>query len=195
MHVEIEKPEIMTISYRQTEDDKDYGSCLWARFNFDLKNYSLTIESDCGNFGHGWVPTPNSETFLQLCARFNWGYLLDKISWQAVIDGGATFQKVKELMAQLDEDALAAIDESGMEEIESSFCSLRDVTEAYMVICDVLSENGFKNKYDPCEAAYCIEKDYPVGAKTIAQIYRDYIQPEVRKLTRESGGMKRLDEL
>lgn len=184
MYIVIEKPEIMTISFRQTKDDKDYGSCLWARFNFDLEHYSLNIESDCGNFSYGWVPTPNGETFLHLCARFNWEYLLRKISCQTVIDGEATFQKVKELMEQLDEDAFAAIDETTMEEIESACSGQPDETAAYMAICDILGENGF-SEFDVYDAACCVEKDYPHGAKTIAGIYRDYIQPEVRKLAKE----------
>lgn len=187
MYIVIEKPEIVTISYRQTKEDKDYGSCLWARFNFDLKHYSLTIESDCGNFSHGWVPTPDSESFLHLCARFNWEYLLGKISSQTVIDGEATFQKVKELLEQLDEDVFASIDEETMEEIESACTGHREDTAAYMAICDILGENGF-SEYDSYDVACCIEKDYPAGAKTIARIYRDYIQPEVRKLEREAPG-------
>ena len=75
----IEKPEIITISYRQERGDSDYGSCLWARFNFDTKNYHLSIESDCGSYANGWVPTPKSESFMHLCARFDKEYLLDKI--------------------------------------------------------------------------------------------------------------------
>ena len=54
MNIAVEKPEIITISYRQERGDKDYGSCLWARFNFDLKHYSMTIESDCGNYCARW---------------------------------------------------------------------------------------------------------------------------------------------
>lgn len=181
MNITIEKPEIVTISYRQTKGDKDYGSCLWARFNFDLKHYSLTIESDCGDFSHGWVPTPDSETFLQLCARFNWEYLLNKISSRTVIDSEATLQKVKELMKQIDEDEFYAIGDEGMEEIESACTGHTEETSAYMAICDILVENGF-SEYDSYDAACCIEKDYPAGAKTIARIYRDYIQPEVLKL-------------
>lgn len=183
--VSVEKPEIVTISFRQTRDDKDYGSCLWARFNFDLKHYTLTVESDCGSFSHGWVPTPDSEPFLHLCARFNWEYLLGKISSQTVIDSEATFQKVKELMEQLDDDTLASIDEADMEEIESACSGYREDTAAFMAISDILSEKGFPNEYDSYEVACCIEKDYPAGAKKIAQIYRDHIQPEVRKLAKE----------
>lgn len=186
MTVTIEKPQIITLLYRQDKTDEDYGSCLWARFNFDLKHYFLTIESDCGNFSHGWVPTPDSETFLHLCARFNWEYLLGKISTHTVIDGEATFRKVKELMEQLDEDAFVTISETDMESIESALADHIDDTAAYMAICDILSENGFPHEYDSYEVACCIEKDYPAGAKTIARIYRDYIQPEVCKLEKES---------
>ena len=85
--VKIEMPEITTVSFRQEKSDKDYGSCLWARFNFDTKHYHLSIESDCGTYGNGWVPTPDHETFLQLCSRFDEGYLLDKLDNRSVVDG------------------------------------------------------------------------------------------------------------
>lgn len=187
MTVTVEKPEIIALLYRQEKTDPDYGSCLWARFYLDTKNYTMSIESDCGNFSRGWVPTPDSETFLHLCARFNWEYLLGKISSQTVIDGEATFQKVKELMEQLDDEVFASIDEEGMEEIENACYGHIDETAAYMAICDILGENGF-SEYDSYDVACCIEKDFPAGAKTIARIYRDYIQPEVRKLEREEPG-------
>lgn len=186
MYIAIEKPEIMTISYRQTKDDKDYGSCLWARFNFDLKHYSMTIESDCGNYAYGWTPTPDRETFLQLCARFDWKYLLGKLSEQTVIDGESTFENVKELMEYLDEEKLASVDEMAMEDIENACFGHHEDTAAYMAICDVLGEYGFHG-YDSYNVACCIEKDYPACAKTITQIYRDYIQPEVRKVVQGCG--------
>lgn len=180
----VEKPEIVTIQFRQGREDKDYGSCLWARFNFDLKHYALSIESDCGSYSYGWVPTPDSESFLRLCARFNWEYLLGKISSQTDIDDEATFEKVKELMEQLDEDVFASIDGVTMEEIESTCSGQPDETAAYMAICTILGENGF-SEYDSYDAACCIEKDYPAGAKKIAEIYRDHIQSVVRKLAKE----------
>lgn len=182
----VEKPEIITIQFRQNREDKDYGSCLWARFNFNLKHYTLSIESDCGSYSHGWVPTPDSEAFLQLCARFNWEYLLGKISNRSVIDGEATFQKVKELMEQLDEDILADLSEMDMEEIEGSCKGYCEETAVYMAICSALEYAGF-SEYDSYEVACCIEKDYPSGAKKIAQIYRDHIQPVVRKLAKEES--------
>lgn len=186
MTVTVEKPQTVTLMYRQERSDEDYGSCLWARFNFDLKHYSMFIESDCGNYSYGWVPTPNAESFLQLCARFNWEYFLGKISSQTVIDGNTTFQRVKALMEQLDEDAFASIDEVDMEEIESACTCWREDTEAYLAIRSILDENGF-SEYDAYDVACCIEKDYPNGAKKIAQIYRDHIQSVVRKLAKEES--------
>ena len=32
-------PNILTLEYRQEKTDKDYGSCLWARFMFNLDRY------------------------------------------------------------------------------------------------------------------------------------------------------------
>lgn len=37
------QPNILTIEFRQERGDPDYGSCLWANFNFDLERYELTI--------------------------------------------------------------------------------------------------------------------------------------------------------
>ena len=42
------QPNIVALEYRQEQSDKDYGSCLWARFYFNLDRYELTIVSDCG---------------------------------------------------------------------------------------------------------------------------------------------------
>ena len=61
--VVVEKPQIISLLYKQEDTDKDYGSCLWARFYLDLKNYTMSIESDCGNYTYGWTPTPESESF------------------------------------------------------------------------------------------------------------------------------------
>lgn len=48
-------PRILTLEYRQEKGDEGYGSCLWARFMFNLDRYELSITSDCGNYGYKWV--------------------------------------------------------------------------------------------------------------------------------------------
>lgn len=79
MTVNIVKPNMLCLEYRQEKEDKDYGSCLWARFTFNLDRYELTITSDCGNYGYKWVETPKSESFLELMVRCDEVYILDKI--------------------------------------------------------------------------------------------------------------------
>ena len=64
-------PQLVSFSFHQEKDDADYGSCLWAIFNFDLERYELTITSDCGSYAYGWVPTPRSEASCTLWHDLN----------------------------------------------------------------------------------------------------------------------------
>ena len=73
MKVETINPRILVLEYRQEKGDKDYGSCLWADFYFNLDKYDLTILSDVGNYGYAyWSVTP-SESFLELMTRIGEG--------------------------------------------------------------------------------------------------------------------------
>lgn len=91
-------PPLISLYFCQERGDPDYGSCLWAVYNFDLERYELSITSDCGNYAYGWVPTHKSESFMHLMARLDSGYLLDKLASPCVINEEATFEAVKELM-------------------------------------------------------------------------------------------------
>ena len=97
-------PPLISLYFCQESGDPDYGSCLWAVFNFDLERYELSITSDCGNYAYGWVPTHKSESFMHLMARLDSGYLLDKLASPCVINEEATFEAVKELMEALGVD-------------------------------------------------------------------------------------------
>lgn len=57
-------PPLISLYFCQERGDPDYGSCLWAVFNFDLERYELSITSDCGNYAYGWVPTHKSEYYV-----------------------------------------------------------------------------------------------------------------------------------
>ena len=41
--VKVTEPKMITFEYRQEKSDEDYGTCLWARFNLDLINYTMFI--------------------------------------------------------------------------------------------------------------------------------------------------------
>ena len=185
--VKIEQPEMITVSFRQERGDKDYGSCLWARFNFDTKHYHLSIESDCGSYGNGWYPTPDHESFLQLCARFDEWYLLDKLDNRSVVDGDATYKALMEYLEDYDTFAYEALSEINREELENACLTNRTADDVMREVLDVLDDTPFPSCVGPYDVACCIEMTYPRGTKKIVQIFKDYIQPELRKMEVSDG--------
>ena len=181
--VAIENPEIMTVSFRQTRNDTDYGSCLWARFNFDLKNYHLSIESDCGSYAYGWIPTPDHETFITLCSRFDSGYLLDKLSNRSIVDGDATYKCLIEWLKDYDGYGYKRLSCHDMQHIEEACHANRNDHAVLRAIEEALEDTDFDGSVSDYDIACCIELTYPAGAKRIVQIYKDHIQPELRKLS------------
>lgn len=103
MKIEIQKPNVLRIVYRQEKGDPLYGRCLWAFFDFDLDLYMLNIQSDCGNAGYRWTATPDSESFLHLMARCDYGYMLDKLFDSDQLD-------VEAILHNIDEQAFSADD-------------------------------------------------------------------------------------
>lgn len=181
--VVIEKPEIVTISYRQTKDDKDYGSCLWARFNFDTQRYTLHIDSDCGNFSNGWYPTPNSETFMELCSRFEGGYLLDKISARSRVNGDATFKSLMEWLQEYDEYGYECMTKSQIRDIKDACHSNINDYAVLRAIQNALEDTAFDGSCSEYDIACCVEMDYPGGAKKVVEIFMEYIQPKCKEIS------------
>lgn len=77
MMIEIQKPVIVRVAYHQDHSDKDYGSCLWAYYDFDLDGGILTVQSDCGYYYYRWPERGNE--FLCLMARVHSDYLEEKL--------------------------------------------------------------------------------------------------------------------
>lgn len=98
--VNVYHPCITRISYHQEKGDPDYGTCLWADFEFDTINYRLQITSDCGNYAYEWVQTPDKESFFELCRRIEPDYLLSKISSEKRIDQDKTVENAIDLIYQ-----------------------------------------------------------------------------------------------
>jgi hypothetical protein len=181
MSVTLEKTQMISLFYRPKPDDPNRGSCEWARFYFDLKNYVLSIESDCGNYSYGWYPTPNTESFLKLCSRFDEDYLLCKISEESVVDSEATWELIKELINEIVEcRCLDEIPLDDMEDIENA-CHCRSPQEAYKSICFVMEGTVLENKvesYDIWDRICCT---YPINAKKIAEVFVQEIKPYIRE--------------
>ena len=178
-------PPLISLYFCQERGDPDYGSCLWAVFNFDLERYELSITSDCGNYAYGWVPTHKSESFMHLMARLDSGYLLDKLASPCVINEEATFEAVKELMEAWDVD-FSETDRWGnpvfdMDEIKDCCyqSNERDVHDAL----ERKFEGTSMETCDDYDLWGCIQKDFTTNAKKIVQVFMNHIRPMCKKLS------------
>lgn len=187
MKVTVEKPKIITLLYKQEKTDEDYGSCLWARFYLDLENYTMSIESDCGNYTHGWVPTPKTESFLQLLARMGADYLLGKISRETVIDRDATAANFKDFIQECAEGELIELSEDELEGIHDACYhhdNVRDLVDN--VLDEVISSELRKAlEYDSYFLWSHVTMDYPAGAKKIVEVFQNCIRPKIKELLKE----------
>lgn len=185
MKVSIEQPCEVQLTYKQEKGDPDYGSCMWARFYLDLKNYTMYIESDCGNYFYGWVPTPKSESFLQLLARMDKDYLLGKISSTSVVDGDATLEAVKAMIFDVADPELEDkdLDLLPWAEIKAA-CYNNDDHQIVGRLEEVL-ENTNWGELEWAHKYGCIVHDYPASAKKIVEVFDTCIRPSIKILAQE----------
>lgn len=178
--VNIFHPCIMCISYQQEKGDPDYGTCLWADFEFDTINYRLQIMSDCENYAYEWVQTPAKETFFDLCRRLDPDYLLSKISRESVIDRDETANNAIELIYQsIEYEADLEDDWEELLKCEIADSDLQTETEIADHIVKFAEECSIN--VDFYDAYMCICKDYPAEAKRIVKIFDTYIKPKIPK--------------
>lgn len=178
-YIEVKSPDIMVLEFRQEKGDQDYGSCLWSRFYLDMENYHLSIESDCGNYGHGWIRTPKSESFLKLMSRIDDDYLLGKISTRNVVDGDQTWKNVKEYINEVLDGEEPNFDFEDVENV----CYYSEKTEVYDELINSLKYTNANNDFfDSYQLINCIEMQYPYNAQKIANIFTKFVQPKIKEL-------------
>lgn len=165
------KPNILCLEYRQEEGDPDYGSCLWARFMFNLDRYELTITSDCGNYGYKWYETPSTESFLELMARCESGYILYKLYGnEDVFDYEATKKRIyecwdKEYKEELD-DIFQEVELYGYPDNESEF----------LRVFEDNNNGDFSDVWD------LVEYTYPLNALKITEVFDEHIRPKIKEI-------------
>lgn len=177
MKIKNTAPDVVQLKFYQEKTDSDYGSCLWGNVIIDCANYTLFIESDCGNYAYGWIPTPNTESFIRLLCHMNSDYLLGKISDTTCFD----FKKSKEQTYENIREYFEYDGSNAVKKIIENLDYTLDVTyseESFYRAC----EEAFYD-YNVCDSFEIIhiEKDYPAGAKKIAEIFINTIQPYLRE--------------
>lgn len=181
MIIERDKPEIIRVSYYQEYKDENYGSCLWAFFNFDIGNGILSIESDCGNYAYRWAET--GEGFLKMCGYLDKHYLLKKLCGNPKrADVDATIEEVTEYLHESELEA---------PEVEE----LIDNLKCYLSTSRIYdSLERAKEAVVNWDSDYGVEIDQPwelvvatysAWEKRIVDIYHDFIEPELRKIVEE----------
>lgn len=82
MKVQVIRPNVEKYRIRMERGDKDYRKCMWADILIDHDAYSITAQTDCGDFSHRWPATPQTESFHALCLRMlgDEDYMLGKFS-------------------------------------------------------------------------------------------------------------------
>lgn len=193
MKVSIEQPRVVQLMYQQEKGDPDYGSCMWARFYLDLKNYTISIESDCGNYVYGWVPTPKSESFLQLLARMDKDYLLDKISSESVVDGDATWEAIEAVMVDAAYYEGEELDFSTWEAIKAACRERNDDREIVDALKDALLPTDLFEKLDYEQTYGSIVHDYPASAKKIVEVFDTCIRPNIKILAAQESAEATVD--
>ena len=174
--MEITKMEPRLYTYRLVPDKKDpeYASCTWARFGFDCDNGRLDIHGDAGDYSYGWGFNEH-ENFMHLMSRIDKHYLLSKISDRSV------FLLEESIQANIKEIELNGWECYGIkseEEWESIKQEILDIDEQteiefYYALDAILP-------YMESES-FMVEKDYPYGAKVIANLFTKYLQPKIKE--------------
>lgn len=175
--VEVLKPSIVTFAYKQLKDDEDYGTCLWARFNLDLVNYSMTIESDCGDYSYSWTPTPETESFLHLCSRFNKDYLLGKLSSQSRIDDNATWKAILENI----EDNNIDTENIDLRYLKGLCFAYSEISMLFNELEKEIENLGLSNIFETATLWDCIIMDYPYAAVKIVDVFLEHIVPKIKE--------------
>ena len=166
---------VRCLEYRQNRDDKDYGSCLYARFYFNTDKYELNIISDCGNYAYQWCATPDTESFFELMARITDGYLLEKLCGKPQM---FNYEATKEHFYDYadDEDDKKKLDEI-FEEIECQY--IPENGETFIEMFERENNGWWSDAWE-----YPVY-DYTPSQERIVRIFKENIQPVIREIIKK----------
>ena len=139
----------------------------YAVFLIDTVNYTLSVESDYGEFCYRWSASKN-ETFKALMLRVGGSYLCGKISDRNEIDWKKTIRNATR-------DFFRYGNCKDKEKIKEFLNEIKHVDHNEIRFYD------FVCSYAPelWEGEF-FEKDYPIMAKVIVEIFERYLKNQLR---------------
>lgn len=184
MQVKKITPNILCLEYRQEKDDKDYGSCLWARFVFNLDRYELLISSDCGSYGCKWYETPDTESFLELIIRVNKDCMFINLYGSPdVFDYEASKANIYEELVFEGSTLTKELLDEIFTQIESDYgdylYDAHSFMDAFKRIDNEYYENSFEDDYPNVYGA--LEFSYPANVLKIVDIFENCIKPVLKE--------------
>ncbi len=175
--MQIEKIEPRTVTYRLSPDkgDAEYSSCIWARYIFDCDNGRLNINSDAGDYAYGWGRNIH-EDFMHLMGRVDEEYLLSKLSSRSVLDVAKSKAKTIKNIKEYGIDYWGIKDEKHLEAVVEYISDIDSGASEEIFIQEVA---GIVPNIDWEEIE--VYKDYPYGAKIVAEMFIKYLQPQIKE--------------
>ncbi len=184
MAVKETTPNMLCLEYKQEKNDKDYGSCLWARFMFNLDKYELLISSDCGFYGYKWCETPDTESFLELMARVDKDYMLRKLYGEPdVFDYEASKANIYEELVFEGSTLTKELLDEIFAEIESDYGEHFYHAHSFMDAFKCVDNKYYENflEYDYPNVYGALEYRYPADALKIVNVFDGFIKPNIQE--------------
>jgi len=179
--MKIERKIPSVVSYKVTPENGDnIGISLPVIFTFDSDQGLLLITGDCRNYQYTWGHNDN-EPFLKFMTRIEKEYLLSKIS-DMVFDIEASINEMVEYIEKFGniehdisedeiEDVKALIRNSDRIRIGGEYEYLMGVKN------NLYTNFGCKIDID----CIPVERRYKKMAETVADIFINYVKPEIKK--------------
>ena len=171
--IEIKELDTRIIKYRLA--DKKNGAVIY--YTLDLDKYQLSIQGEvCGSYK--WCETPESESFLELMARCDSGYLLNKLFTQT-FDCELSIKAIKKVIKEnFDFRYMDCRDSKWlMEEISGIDTDSEEMFA--QKVSNIL--NQYNINLDSYEIWDCCEKSYQYWEKKAVSYFCNNIKPKLRK--------------
>ncbi len=159
------------------------GDCLWLNMYLDMEEGQMTCDSDIGFYAYHWGRRiPENESFLRFCCRWlaDEEWLLRKCIGEQHVQKRYDYEKTVENLRTMIHEYTDGEDEDNLEYALEAAEGYSDDRGAWTAAFYVAADHEMT--YLPDEWYECIEEDYSTWQKRFAEICREVIVPELKRL-------------